>query len=210
MVDGAKVLLSIPAGLLIKSGGFYLPYVTEKIEVWRIISYAFLHGNLLHIIFNMLALWQVGSTLEKEIEWQRFVELYFFSTVIAILFSSIASPENITIGASGALFGLIGFAISFYHRIGGQRGLARRNLMVQWAVYAIMLGIIMNADNGAHIGGAVAGFLLGILTPTTKEGLSRHRPFFSKLAYALIVLTGGCIGLQILGWGKAVLFFLSF
>jgi len=207
---GFKSLLSIPAGLLMETGGYYLPLVVDDWEFWRIISYAFLHGNILHLVFNMVALWQVGSSLERELGWSRFLGVYFLSTIIAILFSSIASPDTITIGASGALFGLIGFGISFYHRIGGERALARRNLMVQWAVYAIMFGFIVNADNAAHIGGAVAGFIVGILTPATREGLLSQRMVFPGQRYVLLSIMGICFFTQLFAWSRAAVFFFNF
>ncbi len=202
-VLGPKIFISVPGGLLIEAGGFYRPLVVDGGEVWRIISYAFLHGNLLHLIFNMLALWQVGSPLEREIGWSRFLGVYFFSTIFAIFVSAVASPETITIGASGALFGLIGFAITFYHRIGGQKGLARRNLMIQWAVYAIMFGFIMGADNGAHIGGTIAGGVAGMLTPATREGLDRPFAIIPWQNNLLIAVFALCLSLQFFFWGQA-------
>lgn len=207
---GSAVLLSIPANLLLNSGGYDLPLVVDDWQFWRIISYAFLHGNILHLVFNMLALWQVGSSLEREIGWRRFLGVYFFSTIIAILFSSIASPETITIGASGALFGVIGFSISFYHRIGSQKALIRRNLMVQWAVYAIMFGVIMNADNAAHIGGAIAGCFAGIFTPASRDGLLSQKMAFPGQGYILISIIGSCVLMQLYSWSQTAIIFFSF
>lgn len=206
---GFKILLSVPGGLLVEAGGFYRPLVTENLEVWRVVSYAFLHGNLLHLVFNMLALWQVGTPLEKEIGWSRFLGVYFFTTIVAILFSAIASPETITIGASGALFGLIGFAITFYHRIGGKRALTRRNLMVQWAVYAIMFGFIMGADNGAHIGGTIAGGVAGSLTPASREGLDQREVLVPGQNQIILTTFALCLCFQVFFWGKAAISFFS-
>ena len=210
VVLGAKVLFAIPGGLLVQAGGFYRPLVSGEWEVWRIVSYAFLHGNLMHLAFNMIALWQVGSPLEREIGWSRFLGVYFFSTVIAIAFSAVATPDTITIGASGALFGLIGFAISFYHRVGGQKGLARRNLMIQWAVYAIMFGFIMGADNGAHIGGVIAGCVAGLTTPASREGLDRRSVLFPGQNQAVLGAFAVCLSIQLFSWARtAYIFFTS-
>ena len=207
---GAKVLLAIPAGLLIEAGAFHLPDVSGGHQYWRLISYAFLHGNLLHLAFNMLALWQIGTVLERELGWSRFLSVYFFTALIAIITSAIVSPETVTVGASGALFGLIGFSISFYHRIGGNLALKRRNLMVQWAAYAIMFGMIMHADNAAHIGGAVAGFVLGSLIPVAAE---KSEGFFKLAAQGKLVtsIIGACLCFQLVFWARnAISFFSTF
>ena len=127
--------------------------------------------------------------LEAEIGWQRLFTVYLFSTIIATLAGLFWHPVAVVIGASGAIFGLIGFSISFYHRIGGQLGIQRRNFMFQWAVMAFIFGIVVGADNAAHLGGALAGALIGWFLPI---GIRRQRQtdkLFKTLAYVGIVLT---------------------
>lgn len=86
-------------------------------EYYRIFTSLFLHGNIFHLILNMLALFVVGNAIEKRIRFLPFILIYFISGFIANLSFFIPifgySPETITIGASGAISGLIGFGTFF-------------------------------------------------------------------------------------------------
>ncbi len=186
---GMKAILSPPSQLMVHWGGQYWPLVLELNQWWRCITYAFTHGGIIHLGFNMMVLYQVGPLLEAEIGWQRLFTVYIFSTIMATVAGFFWHPVAVVIGASGAIFGLIGFSVSFYHRIGGALGIQRRNFMFQWAVMAFIFGIVIGADNAAHLGGALAGALLGWIMPIGVRLQRQTDTLFKGIAYAGIGLT---------------------
>ena len=179
---GMKAILNPPTDLMVHWGAQYWPWVLNHGEWWRCITYAFTHGGLIHVGFNMVVLYQVGPLLEAEIGWTRLLSVYTFSTIIATLAGLLWHPVAVVVGASGAIFGLIGFSISYYHRVGGGIGLQRRNFMFQWAVMAFVFGFIVGADNAAHLGGAVAGLVLGWFMPISIRSQRSTDKLFKGLA----------------------------
>ena len=186
---GTSVIFSPSVRLLQAWGAQLWPAVFQLGDWWRCLSYAYTHGGLIHLGFNMVVLYQVGPMLESELGWQRFFSIYTFSALIATLAGLLWHPNVTVVGASGAIFGLIGFSVSYYHRVGGTLGIQRRNFMFQWAVMALIFGLVIGADNAAHLGGALSGAALGWVIPTTVRGQRKTDPLFQILAWAFVVLT---------------------
>jgi rhomboid protease GluP len=88
----------------------------------------------------------------------------------------------VSAGASGAIFGLIGFAIPYFRRLGSDRGRDVRSFMIRWALYAFFFGLLVRADNYAHAGGFVAGFVLGSLMETREDEKRRRDPLWKVIA----------------------------
>ncbi len=189
MGQGMSVILSPSVSLLQAWGAQVWPAVFQLGDWWRCLSYAYTHGGLIHIGFNMVVLYQVGPMLESELGWQRFFSVYTCSALLATGAGLFWHPNVTVVGASGAIFGLIGFSVSFYHRVGGSLGIQRRNFMFQWAVMAFIFGLVIGADNAAHLGGALAGAALGWVIPTTVRGQRKTDKFFNLLAWIFVVLT---------------------
>ena len=115
---GFSVLLNPGGYLLIHSGAQYWPLVFAEGEWWRCITYAFAHGGLIHLAFNMVVLHQIGPMVENEIGTLRFLILYVLTALTAtfagFLWQWLILKQWVTVvGASGSLFGLIGFAIAY-------------------------------------------------------------------------------------------------
>lgn len=180
---GMTVLLNPTTQLLVYSGGQYWPQVVHQGEWWRCITYMFSHGGLIHLGFNMFVLYQVGPMLERELGWKAFLFLYIFTGLTGTLAGLFWHPGTPVVGASGAIFGLFGFAIALYHRIGDSLAEARRNFLLQWAFYALIFGFVVGADNAGHMGGLVGGGILGFLIPTGHRMMSRLQPAFSILGW---------------------------
>ena len=181
---GMRAIMNPPADLMAHWGAQYWPWVLNNGEWWRCITYAFTHGGLIHLGFNMVVLYQVGPLLEAELGWPRLLTVYILSTLLATLAGLVWHPVSVVVGASGAIFGLIGFSITFYHRIGGGLGLQRRNFMFQWAVMAFVFGFIVGADNAAHLGGAIAGAVMGWFMPINIRSQRKTDGFFKGVAMA--------------------------
>jgi rhomboid protease GluP len=191
---GFSVLLNPNSYLLIHSGAQYWPLVLAEGEWWRCITYAFAHGGLIHLAFNMMVLYQVGPMIEEEIGTVRFVILYVLTaltaTVAGFAWQVLYIKQWVTVvGASGSLFGLIGFAISYFHRVGGNMAHNYRNFMLRWAAIAFVFGLLVGADNAGHLGGAIGGILLGLVLPIGVRGRQVMRPFFNGLGMICTLLT---------------------
>ena len=133
-------------------------------EVWRLISAMFLHGDIMHIFCNMYSLYILGRQVEIIFGKVKYLIIYFLSGIAANILSCIIAPNTLSIGASGAIFGLLGaFAIViFINRKRVSRG-SITNL-----IFVILLNIYIgfageNIDNAAHIGGLLAGVLVSSL-----------------------------------------------
>ena len=126
---------------------------------WTILTGAFLHGGLLHILFNMLSLYWVGRAIEPVLGWWRFLTVYLVSALggsAFILAWCLIQPSEIlvgTVGASGAVFGLFG-AVFVLQRLGGADTTPILTLLGINLVYGFLASGI---SWQAHIGGAVAG-----------------------------------------------------
>jgi rhomboid protease GluP len=148
---------------LIRFGGVCRENVQEG-EWWRLSTYIFLHGGLWHVAFNLIALVQVGPSLEELFGRGRVLFIFMITGIAAGLAQYFFLPQGVPmIGASGALMGLIGVAAGWGQRDGTRVGREVRNRMVNWAIYTVVFGWFIGAANWAHIGGFVAGALLGLL-----------------------------------------------
>jgi membrane associated rhomboid family serine protease len=162
-------------------GVLYAPFLRFNHEYWRLLTSGFLHADLLHILLNMYVLFWIGRLLEPAIGRPRFVAIYFTGLLAGSLGALIISPMNPTLGASGAIFGLMGAAFTEAHR----RGLdpIRNQLLLLIVVnLALTLGI-SGISIGAHIGGLIGGALA---TLGFQQGERRGSPQLGYAACAAI------------------------
>ncbi len=128
---------------------------------WTLISASYLHGGLLHIVFNMLALRQIGALVIELYGTHRMLMIYTISGVGGFLLSYLAGVR-FTIGASAAVCGLIGAALFYGKSRGGPFGQAVYRQVGGWAIGIILFGLVVpGINNWAHGGGMAAGILLG-------------------------------------------------
>lgn len=136
-------------GPLIKAGQYY-----------RIITGAFLHGGILHLAFNCYALYVIGSQLESYLGKVRYLIIYLFSAVTASLFSMIFN-SNPSIGASGAIFGLMGALVYFGYHYRVYLGNVLKSQIIPLILFNLLIGALSTGiDNFAHIGGLIGGLLI--------------------------------------------------
>jgi membrane associated rhomboid family serine protease len=134
-------------------------------QYWRFVTPIFLHVNVLHVGLNMLNLLLLGIFLERIMGHTRFLLVYLVTGVVSIITSFYFAPDVISVGASGAIFGLVGAYSSFVllHRRAFRNG---GLFALLWLVFIIGINlgvgvVIPNVDNYAHVGGLVSGCLLG-------------------------------------------------
>jgi rhomboid protease GluP len=191
LLFGLRSLLA-PANEALWRMGALVPWSFWHGEYWRLITYGYAHGGLLHIFFNMITLSQVGPFLERQFGGKRFFAVYTLALMgggaLDVLWRGAA---GITIvGASGALFGLIGLGMSFAHFTGGAQGMEQRNFFLKWALYGFLFGYMVQADNIAHAGGFAVGAALGWLLEREQRGRRLpHDRTWAFAAYGLAVLT---------------------
>jgi len=130
-------------------------------EWYRLITGGFLHANVLHLAMNMFALWILGSQLESAIGRTRFGVVYGASLLAGSLGVMIQSPHSPTVGASGAIFGLLGLALAAQRSHGvniwqsGLGGILLINLAITFGIPGISIG--------GHVGGLIGGYLCGVV-----------------------------------------------
>lgn len=137
----------------------YAPFIFGG-QWWRLITAGFLHGSLLHIVFNSWGLYQLGAEVEEVTGTGRYICVYVFSTITGFLASSIFSPAIPSVGASAGIFGLLGALIASATVQGGLMGRYMRSAYINSAIIAILLTAFSgHTDNWAHIGGIAGGFV---------------------------------------------------
>lgn len=143
----------------------------DRGELWRLISVTLLHASLIHLALNMYALYLIGPIVEQ-IWGSRLFAVFYVLTGIAASTASIIFNNGQAVGASGAIFGLIGVLFAgtrVHHPLLDQRA---RQIVPQLG-FLIVLNLVLGfsiggIDNAAHIGGLVAGLWLGFLVPPGK------------------------------------------
>jgi len=156
--------LNLIRGPLFERGALYIQGGLDQGEWWRLITAAFLHGNLIHLALNMVILWLVGAPVEEAIGRGRFLALYIVSGIAGSAGALLLDPNAVTVGASGAIFGVLGAALVLERQgsnvLGGQAlGLIVINLVLTFA-FSQSQQISIGGHLGGLAGGALAMFAL--------------------------------------------------
>jgi membrane associated rhomboid family serine protease len=176
-------------GSVIENAGLYGPAVADG-DWWRILTAGFLHAGILHIAFNMYVLFVLGTLLEPGIGTPRFLGVYFVSLLAGSFGALLLSSNEVTVGASGAIFGLMAAAfIVARHRgieqLAGQIALfIGINLLFTFGVSGISIG--------GHLGGLIGGGLAGLLIVFSERRSRRpvELEAIGMLALAVICVAG--------------------
>jgi len=130
-------------------------------QFWRFLTPVFLHGSILHLAFNMYALFSIGPSLEQRYSIPTFLALFAFGGIFGNIFSFLFSA-NPSLGSSTAIFGLIAAQAVYIYKnrllLGSRANLLLRNVLVMIAIN-LFLGLSPGIDNWGHLGGLVGGFL---------------------------------------------------
>jgi membrane associated rhomboid family serine protease len=151
---------------LVSDGSIYGPAIADG-EWWRLVTGGFLHAGLLHLAFNMYLLWILGGALERYAGTARFLAIYFVALLWGSAGALLLSPDSRTVGASGAVFGLMA-ALFLLER---QKGIALLGGSVG-ALLAINL-VFTFLFPGVSIGGHVGGILGGLAAAFVLSGFGR-------------------------------------
>jgi membrane associated rhomboid family serine protease len=178
------------SGALALRGELYGPSIAESHEYYRLVTSGFLHAGLLHIGFNMYILWWLGNLLEPAIGMRRFVGLYFVAMLTGSIGALLVTPDSPTVGASGAIFGLMGVAFMEMRA----RGL---DPMASGIGPTILLNLVLSftlsgISIGGHIGGLVGGGLATVVLHELDKRRVKEVAIYGALAaMALAAAVGG-------------------
>jgi membrane associated rhomboid family serine protease len=181
--------LTNPLGELFIRGALYGPAVANG-DWYRLVSSAFLHGSIIHIFFNMLMLWWFGRPLEHLLGRARFLAIYFVSILAGSAGALLITPDRPTIGASGAVFGILGAGLI----------LERNNINVFGgsALIIVILNLALSFTlNSVSIGGHVGGLVGGALCILVLSGFGRGHAVYSRFnaaaAAGLLAIAAGSV-----------------
>lgn len=169
-------------------------------EWWRLVTAMFLHGGVEHVLGNAIALFVLGMVCEHAFARTQFAWLFVISGIAGSVVSMLTSAGP-SVGASGAIFGLQGAAVILFRRH-RERLLVRDRrigiVLIVWAIYTIAMGLVTPyVDNGAHVGGFLAGMLLAlnlhpvVIEPPSAETQARIR---RQGWLTVVILVGASLG----------------
>lgn len=197
VLAGAAVFDPDPA-VLVRWGSNFGPDTLEG-EWWRLFTSMFLHFGLLHLLFNMWALWSVGRLTERLYGSAAFALLYVFAGLCGSLASIGWHPQVNSAGASGAIFGVLGALLAFMvnprTHIPASVATAQRNSALVFVAYNLLNGFTHSGiDNACHIGGLLGGTAMGWLLARPLQGQATARAG-PRLALGMIAGTLVLLGL---------------
>lgn len=171
MVLAGAGFLTFSSEYLFNWGGNYGPTTTDG-GWWRLLTNIFLHGGLMHLLLNMYGLLFVGIFLEPILGKLKYLFAYLFTGILASIASIIWHEETLSIGASGAIFGLFGVFLALMLTKIYTTQFSKMFFLstLLYIIINIVLGFTGGIDNAAHIGGLFSGFIVGLfLAPTLKK-----------------------------------------
>ena len=149
--------MKLTTGALVSFGALFTPLVKMG-EIWRLVTTGFLHANIFHLLFNMYSLYLIGTQVENFIGKWKFLILYLISLISASLMSGVINSYTVSVGASGAIFGLLGALVYFGYQYRVYLGSILKNQIIPLIVLNLLLGFLQSGiDNAAHIGGLIGG-----------------------------------------------------
>lgn len=165
----------LSGGALLKYGALNSYLVTSG-DWYRLITSAFLHGGLLHLLFNMYSLYIIGTQIENFTGKGKYLLIYFVSALSASLMSCVITPNSISVGASGAIFGLLGALVYFGTQYRIYLSSVIKNQIIPLIVINLLLGFMVSGiDNAAHIGGLIGGVLIAMALGVQKKENTKNK-----------------------------------
>ncbi len=154
--------------------GANLDILTKAGEYYRLLTCTFIHLDFIHIFFNLYALYIIGPQVENFFGKTKFLFIYLVSGISGSILSLAFSPNTISAGASGAIFGLMGALLYFGNHYRGYLGNVIKSQIMPIIILNILLGFILTGvDNAGHIGGLIGGLLvsmaMGVESTTNKS-----------------------------------------
>jgi len=162
----ASSFIEIPTQALVEIGAIYAPFMLLDAQWWRLLSAVFMHGSMTHLLMNMFSLYLLGRDVERLFLPRHYLLLYGASALIGGLLSIWTHPLGVSIGASGAIFGIFGALLGFfaiYHKQMPHAKEMIRSLATLLGINLLLGVLVPSIDLSAHIGGLLTGLIGGAL-----------------------------------------------
>jgi rhomboid protease GluP len=171
---------------------------------WRLVTAGFLHGGILHILMNSWVLFDLGAQVEELYGGARMLAIYFVATVAGFYLSALWKPGSVSVGASAALFGMVGamIALGFKYK-GSPAGDMIRSVYMRYLVYLLLFSLLPMVDMAAHVGGLIGGFGVAYLAGRPQHRGSPIERLWQLAAGLAITTTIGCFLLWYLWFRSA-------
>ena len=170
-------IMWFPVRALVELGANYGPLTLDG-QWWRLLTSVFLHGGLLHLVFNVIVLANIGIFLEPLLGRVSFIIVYLLTGLLASTASLVFNDNVVSVGASGAIFGMYGFFLALLTTNLFKpdfRSMFLKNTL-GFVGLNIAIGFFGPIDNAAHIGGLASGFVFGYLwLPYVRHRAQRQR-----------------------------------
>ena len=201
MNSGRGSAMNLDGYTLVDFGAMYSPFVRGG-QWWRLVTAGFLHGGLLHILMNSWALFDLGAIVDELYGSSRMLVIYFVSTVTGFYLSSMLKTGP-SIGASAALFGLIGAMIALGIQRRSALGNSIRAMFSRWLIYGLLFSLLPGIDMAAHVGGLAGGFAIGYLAGEPRYEGSGTEKLWQVAAGLCILITVACFLQMYLSFSRA-------
>ncbi|HLX32206.1 MAG TPA: rhomboid family intramembrane serine protease [Gaiellaceae bacterium] len=183
--------LNAPGGRLFDKMILFGPYV-DRGDWWRLVTAMFLHASIIHIGFNMFALWVIGTPVEQYLGRARYIGLYFVSGLAGSAGALVSAPLVASLGASGAVFGILGAMLILEWQITGRLA---GNAMTWIVINLIISFAVPGISVGAHIGGLIGGILVTLGYAHWRGGRAEYGQLGLGGVLGLVVVAAGSVAL---------------
>jgi rhomboid protease GluP len=190
MNAGRGNAMTLDGYTLIDFGAMFTPLIQAG-QWWRLVTAGFLHGGLMHILMNSWALFDLGAVVEEMYGSSRMLVIYFVSNALGFYVSSLLKVGP-SMGASAALFGLIGCMIALGMRHRGAFGDSIRGMFTRWLIYGLLFSFLPGIDMAAHVGGLIGGFGVGYLAGEPGHEGSPTERLWRVASWLCILITVVC------------------
>jgi rhomboid protease GluP len=201
--SGFLGLLAPPGKALYLFGAKWTPSILSG-QIWRLVTANYLHGGIIHLLFNCYALVSLGPLIEDSFGGRKLFLIYSVTGVAAFATSALFRPDTLSIGASGALFGIMGFAIVFGRFRSGSSGRAIADQLMRYLIFMVLLFLVPGIDNAAHIGGLLSGAALGLLVDAGEPRTPAGDLALNLLTAAAVLATVGSFVAMGLSYGASL------
>ena len=198
MVAASGPSMDFTGQVMVHFGANFGPYTLSG-QWWRLLTYMFLHGGFFHIAMNMWCLWNLGALCESLYGRFTYAAIYLITGVAGGLASVGWNPSVLSVGASGAIFGLTGALIaSFYLGEFSLSGISIKGTLSSllfFAGFSLFLGkVVPGIDNACHVGGLVSGLILGALIALAAPDRDKPMARIGILLFVVVLLAGSAVG----------------
>mmetsp|Transcript_39324 Transcript_39324/g.64430 ORF Transcript_39324/g.64430 Transcript_39324/m.64430 type:complete len:569 (+) Transcript_39324:107-1813(+) len=192
--------------VLLKAGAKETSKIVDEGETWRIFTPMFLHSGLVHLVFNMTGLWYLVREMERTHGWQRLTVIYLLSGIFGTLCSAIFVPYQLMVGASGAIFGMVGarWADLIQNWSVLHKPWVELSFLFFLTASNYVFGFMPYLDNFAHTGGMVFGVLCGLVllaqTRVDHFGFARGRKCYQTALATLAAMGTAALLMAATAW----------